>query len=905
MAAGERMALDRTERSPLPVTSTPLVGREPEVARARERLLDPHVRLLTFTGPGGTGKTRLALAVAASLADRYVDGVHFVDLAPVRDPLLVHGAIAHAFGIQDAGDQPLLETLRLYLRPRHLLLVLDNFEQVIEAAALVADLLAACPPIKIIVTSREPLHLTWEHEWLVSPLALPPPAAATRHLIVAAPAVTLFVERARASKSDFALTDANAPLGADICRRLDGLPLAIELAAARVKLLPLAAIHARLQQRLLLLTGGPRDAPARHQTLRAAIAWSYDLLNPREQTAFRRLAIFVGGFTTEAAEGVLGAGPSTLDLLQSLLDKNLIRADATATAEPRFRMLETIREFALEELASSGELELVQERHARFFLAFAEAGDEDNVARIQGSRLDRLEVDHDNLLAVLGWSLTAAQGVEIGARLAGALELLWQLRGHFSRGRAWYERLLAREDDPGLSPRLRARLLWVNAFLAWRQGDYPSAIRDSERGIALSRSLGDGGELPRCLAMRALVACHQAQYAVAHALLDEGLQVAHKIGDDWARAVVMGFSSLLACLEGDYPLSRSYGEESLRIFREQRNPHGIAMNLDTLGVVARRQGQNDRAQALHDESLAVSRALGDKAAIAVSLANLGHVARAVGDDPTAQRRYSECLQLHREVGDRRGVALALGNLGALAERAGDHDAARNYLDESLTTARAVGDKRMLVGALNHLARLALARGDGPGAAGGFSESLLLSAELQDKRGVARTLEGCATLLLAANRPDLASELCVQADGLLDSLGAHRSPFDQAAYNALRAKIDRALVVAPHRIGSSGRAAVLTLDEVVERARALLESSSAPLPRQPAVADPDNNPLSRREREIAILIARGLTNRAIGEVLVIAERTAETHVSNILAKLRLETRSQIAVWAVERRLTALP
>jgi predicted ATPase/DNA-binding CsgD family transcriptional regulator len=919
---------ENSSSSWLPTPATSLVGREREVAAARGQLLRTDVRLLTFTGPGGTGKTRLAIKVAATLTETFADGVHFVDLSPIRDAALVHVTIAHVLGIRDAGDQPLLDTLRLYLQSRHLLLVLDNCEQVIAAVAvLVADLLVACPALKFIATSREPLHLSVEREWTVSPLDLPSAsAAADRAVIAASPAVALFVERARASKPDFALTDESARIAADICARLDGLPLAIELAAAWVKLLPLTAIHARLVQRLTLLTDGPRDVPARHQTMRAAIAWSYDLLDREEQATFRRLALFEGGFTLDAAEVVYGepeeqeplssagsrVAPMRYRLLprvRSLVEKNLICSDAPAApapAEPRFRILETIREFGLEALAASGELSVSQERHARYFLALARSEDDPWLLWewAKATWLDRLEAEHDNLRAVLQWSLAAPDRAELGARLACALVSFWFIRGHFDNGRAWLERMLARTDGSAVAPLLRVKMLWPIANTARQQGDYKAAARFSEEGIALGRDLPGSSDVANCLMVRGIVAAMQPDYELAHATLEQGLRLARAVGSDATYALGLTYLAMLGCFEGDYARARSAGEESLRHYRQRHNHWGSAVNLDTLGTLARRQGQYDLARSFHEESLVASQSIGFKPGIALALACLGHVARALGDDATARTHYAASLRVYRESGDRRGIALALGNLAVIAERKGNHREARDCLAESLTTARLVGDKRILAAALHQRVRNALAAVDLPVAVASCAESLTLSVELQDRRGIARALESCADVLVAAGRSEAARELCGRADALLASLGARRSPTEQASFDELRARIqddrgspsatavmDPSAVVVTRTDGS-----FLTLEPAIEWLLAIARRSGSG-EKPPAATTPTPAPsLTPREAEVAALIARGLSNRQIAERLVISRRTADSHVAHILAKLGFAARSQIAVWA---------
>ncbi len=896
-----REAGQRSVASTLPAPSTLLIGRDQDVAAARERLLAPHVRLLTFTGPAGTGKTRLALAVAAGVQVEFADGIHFVDLAPIRDSTLVLTAIAQVLGVRDAGDQPLRQTLLLCVQPRQLALMLDNFEQVIDAAPLVAELLAASPNLKIVVTSREALHLSWEHEWPVPPLLLPAPTAAGADTIAQSAAVRLFVERARAHQPGFALTEDHAEVVKDICIRLDGLPLAIELAAAATKVLPLAAIQARLNQRLLLLTGGPRDAPVRQQTLRAAVAWSYGLLSGDERAMFRALSVFVGGFTLEAAEAIvepLGVdSQGVLEHARSLVDKSLVLPAASTTdALPRFRMPETIREFALEQLSASAEFELVQERHAHYFLHLADQGGLELSDLKLRTWLDRLEAEHDNLRAVLQWSEAAADAGDTGARLSSALMMFWFVRGYFGEGRGWYERVLARQHGAGQLPAVYAKVLWSAAFVSWRQGAYESAGRLSERSVSASQR-HDVSDVVMASAVRGLIAVHQSQYALAHETLDRGRELAAQTNSGVGHAWILAILGVLAYLEGDYPLARRWSEESLAMCRDLRQPTAIAMNLDNLGTIARRLGEYRLAQRLHQESLTLSQQLKDRAAVAQSLANLGQVAKALGDVDAAGAHYIEALQIRREIGDRRGVAITCGNLGALAVAGGDYDTAQARLEESLAAARAVGDKRALSAALHHLAGIAFERGDLAAAAAGYCESLQVSEQLDDRWGAARALDGGALLLCAQSRPEASLELSELSDALLNSLGVHRAPADHSAYEQLRSNLRNGLEAPAPRV-TTPRARAVDVRFAVARARSLLGQQSSNSP-DDNPAESESDVLSPRERQVAHLVARGLTNREIAGELVIAERTADTHVSNVLSKLGLRTRAQIAAWMAER------
>ncbi len=478
--------------TPLPAPLTGFVGREREIEQVCALLSRAEVRLLTLTGPGGIGKTRLAIQAAARMAETSGDAPVFVALAPITDPAAVGAAIAQALGVHPDGERPLPVQLGAVLGSRRRLLLLDNLEQVLDAAPMLAEILVACPGLSLLVTSREPLHLSGEHQYSVPPLRLPnPESQSDLDALGEVETVALFVQQARAVQPDFALTAENGPAVAEICRRLDGLPLAIELAAARVKVFTPEALLARLDRRLELLTGGPRDAPPRLRALRDTIAWSHDLLSPDEQMLFRRLAVFVGGFTLEAAAAVAGEGEAVpsltiLDLVASLVDKSLLRLEARAGHEPRFGMLETVREFALGRLAASGEEAAVRQRHATYFMTFAERANyvDDFEPDTKRGRFDPWETEYPNLLAALEWFAAEGDGVT-ELRLAGALGHFWFSSGRLREGMARLEAALGRGG--AAPPAIRAQALSELGYLCGEAGKVERALAYSTASVPLAR----------------------------------------------------------------------------------------------------------------------------------------------------------------------------------------------------------------------------------------------------------------------------------------------------------------------------------------------------------------------------------------------------------------------------------
>ena len=659
--------VQRVETRPpnLPVVRTGFVGREKEVAAAKELLLRRDVRLVTVTGPGGIGKTRLAIEVASALVECFPGGTHFVPLASLRDPGLIPSVIVQTLGIREAGGRSPLEILKENLQDSSrppALLVLDNFEQLIQAAPIVAELLAMGLNLKILVTSRAALHVYGEREFPVPPLALPDSRSVPRVEVLSQyPAVALFVQRAVAAKPDFELNRENASAVIEICTRLDGLPLAIELAAARVKVLSPSSMRARLASRLQLLTGGARDLPERQQTLRAAMDWSYDLLSAAEQKLFRRLSVFVGGCNLEGVEAVCDT-KSDLDLdlldgMSSMVDKSLVQQLEQTNGESRFAMLETIREYAVEKLEASGEKALTKRAHAAFCLVLAEEEATERSGAEGAERLERFAFEHDNFRAGLEW-LTETGDAEWGLRLGAALFRFWEMREYLTEGRERLGKLL-KLAGAAAPTKARARALFAAGVLAGEQGDYVSADALIGESLGIARQLGDKQGVAVCLNALAVFARDQGDVAVAHSLFEESLALWRELGDQ--KAVARSLSNLanVVTLQGDNARARSLYAECLAIFQELGDRTGVAWSMNYQGDVARDQGDSAAARTLYEQGLAIFRELGDRWGIAGTLADLGSLAREQANYSTARSLYRESIKIFQELDHKRGIARLL------------------------------------------------------------------------------------------------------------------------------------------------------------------------------------------------------------------------------------------------------
>ena len=807
----------------LPIFTTSFVDRDRQTLKAKRELA--MTRLLTLTGPGGSGKTRLALEVAHELVGAYPDGVWLVALAPLSEPGLVVQEVAGVLGVQERPGESILDTLTDELRSKQALIVLDNCEHLLGGVALlVQDLLLSCPKVRLLATGREALGVPGEIGRPVPPLSLPDPGTTTVEELESYAAVRLFVERALYRPASFALTPENAGAVVEVCRQLEGIPLAIELAAARVGVLAVEQISQRLSAALKVLTGGGRTLTSRQRTLRGSLDWSHTLLSESEQKLFGRLSAFAGGWNLEAAEAVCpGAGvdrDEVFDLLGALVGKSLVVARTSTDGVMRYRMLEVVRQYATEKLEECGEADEVRGRHAAFFLALAEEAEPELEGPKQGLWARRLEGEHENLRAALSWVLEQEEG-ELGLRFGGALWRFWFSWGYVSEGIGWMGRVLA-GGGPSAE---RLDTLEGMGWLMQKQGDIERARATYEEMLELSRKLDDGGNLATALNSLGTVAASTGDNEEAKRYLKENLSVLERLEE-----------------EGCQTTSKRYHATNL------------------LGLLALNEDRDPaRASVLWRESLALARETGDAVRIGISLLSLGYAALLQGDNERAMTLCEEALAYadeHEDAGEYI-VPDTLTNLGLAALGRDDHGRAISSFERSLAISRSAGRKESITNALEGMASLAAARETDPRA-----------ARLWGAAEAGREATGIALPPgeLALHERHLASA---------------RSQLGEAAW-------EEAL--------SEGRA--MSLDEAAEYA---LERENvpptAPMPEEAIAGEPAGN-LTRREREVAVLVARGLTNRQIAEELSISTRTAGNHVAKVLRKLGLNSRSRIATWATE-------
>jgi len=852
----------------LPVQLTPLIGREQDAASAAALLRRPAVRLLTMIGTAGIGKTRLAVQVASDLLHDFLHGVSFVSLAPIRDPDLVLPTIAQALGLKENAGETVADRLKTYLHRKHCLLVLDNFEHVITAAPLLVELLAACPQLKLLVTSREVLYLRAEQQFSVPPLALPDlkrlPEVGS---LVEYAAVDLFTQRAQAVNHDFHLNKVNAQVIAEICTRLDGLPLAIELAAACTKYISPQALLARLERRLQVLGGGARDLPERQQTLRKTIQWSYELLNAEEQRLFRRLSIFVGGCGLEAIEAVcvaLGDGDGEGQLFEritSLIDKSLLQTTGQEGVEPRFMMLETIREYGLECLNASKVMEATRQTHAQYYLALAEQAEPELTGPSQAVWLERLEQEHDNLRAALQWSLErdGIRDKEVALRLGGALMVFWLIRGYASEGQIFFERALAARE--GVTISVRAKTLVAASGLLINQGDTDRAEVLCKESLALYRKLGETLGIALSLYLLGGIARTRGDLVVAHSLI----------------------------------------EEALALWKDVGEKERIANSLLQLGLMANLQGEYVRARGLLEESLALHKELGNKGGMADALFQLAQVLFFSQSDPTTMRvLFEEGLVLFRELGDKDGIAQSLCFLGQVALGQGNTVQARLLAEESLGLFRDIGERLGIAESLCLLANLTALQGNYAAARALYEQSLLILKEADEKWDIAYNLEGLAGVVAAQGDPGWAARLWGMAETL-------RADSNMPLPPVYRADYERSVATARVQLGERAFAAAwaegrtMTPEQAPAAERRVMKPGSGE-PSSPLAKSllTYPNELTAREVDVLRLLAQGLTSAQIAEQLFLSPLTVNTHVRSIYSKLGVTSRSAATRWVIEHQ-----
>lgn len=920
----------------LPSALDSFVGRE-QAAAAVASLLEVS-RLVTLTGGPGVGKTRLALHVAQAHLGRFTDGTWFVELAAVNEASLVAQAVAAVLRLPEQRGQNLTETLFNHLRGRRVLLLVDNCEHLVNGCATLIDtLLRSCETLSVLVTSQEPLGISGERAWRVPSLDLPGSDAGARlEDLLACPSVRLFCERAAAVQPDFAMTTEVASSVADICRRLDGIPLAIELAAARAAVLTPPEIAANLDDRFRLLIGGSRSTLPRHQTLLQALQWSHSLLTSPEQALLRRLSVFAGGTTLEAAEEVCVGGEveagQVFNLLASLVNKSLVLAD-TSGAQTRYRLIETVRHFGRDELREAGESASTQARHAAWCLRFAEQVEPCLAGPDQKQGLELVQAEHDNIRAALAWATGEVGQTEpdvpfLALRLAGALTVFWRVRGSFSEGRGWLDVALTQAD--GAPPTVRAKALWGTGFLAAMLGEEKSAVPALEESVAvfeesgdiqglarallllgnclvfkhpddavpllecsvnLARQSGDAWCLAHALAICGLGYVRRSDTAQARAFLEEAIAVARENRDD--QGLRLGLTALaeFALSEGLYPLAEASSMEALPLLRQLGDTYSTSVALRVLGDVALGRGDRDfdAAQALLGESLDLARQSGNPAAIGSALCSLGRLARQKGEPVTAEGLFSQCISFIQEAGECPPV-VALLDLGELATSLGDLPAARARFEQALALARRSVERPLIARAACGLGNVCRLEGKHAEAVSLLHESLGVNQEIGHLPGTSECLEVLAGLAADEGLWEKSARLLGAAGAVRELMGISSSSDPTDRHGEITASVREALGDDSYESALvQGRA--LSIDEAVDYA----SKGRGRRPRQRSGWDA----LTKAEWAVAALAAEGLNNVEIAERLFVTRGTVKVHLSHIFAKLGLRSRTELAAQLAAR------
>ena len=865
--------------------------------------------LLTLMGTGGSGKTRLACEVAYRIGNRYPDGIRLVELATLSDGALVPEAVASVLGVREEPGRTLAETLVSFLEQRKVLMVLDNCEHLVEDCALLANtLLQACPDLRIIATSRQALGLDCEATYRVPSLVMPDPDnLPSIEQLGQYEAVQLFLDRARFRRADFSLTESNAASVVQLCRRLDGIPLAIELAAARVKVLSVAQIVERLDERFRLLSSSSPTVLTRHKTLKATMDWSYSLLSEQERALLRSLSVFAGTFTLESVEEVCETEltkAELLDLLSQLVDKSLVIVE-TGDRAARYHLLETIRHYAGEIAEEKGELSHVRTNHLRWYMQFAERTEDELLSKHQALWLERLEAEHDNLRAALTWGRTGStpEVAEMGLRLAGALVWFWYFRGYLSEGRGWLEATLALDTERNTVA--RAKALNAAGALAYLQSDFAASRPRLVESLQIWRELGDKRGTAFALMFLGRLGVRQGDTG-GRRLGEESVRLFREIGDKWGLALALDFLGEVSQERGNSAEANAHHDESLAIYSEIGHNWGVALELSHFGRVALRQGDYTVARMKLEEALRIQREVGDKWMLAWTLHNLGNAVLYLGEYRQAEDLYRESYALFKELGDRNALAGALLMLGYAEQLKGSYEEATALLSEARGLFRELGDRASSAVVHSRLGSTAQGQGKMSEALALHREALLLARTAADRETTAICLEGIAGLFSARQQAARAVELYGACEAIREEA---QTPLPPPELKVRRANIEQARTELGDRALDSllQKGRTLSLSDAIALAlRNTAEPSEQPAgesKRGSASALPhgDTTDLSPRELEVLCLIADGLTDAQMGNQLNLSMRTVQAHCRSLYSKLGIASRSAATRYAIEHGL----